>query len=103
MVGRTNEKQKVFLCLDEQHTVQGQVFCDVPVLEVFNAFLKIPLISTFRLFVTKKIREIKCSLMDLSTQNLMHRTTFATQSSILKVIKILIGSLDLYVDSDNLI
>lgn len=51
----------------------------------------------------RKKKTIKHRLMDLSTQNLMHRTTFATQSSILKVIKILIGSLDLYVDSDNLI
>jgi len=89
--------------LDEQHTVQGQVLCDVPILEVLNAFLKIPLISTFGLLMTKKRKAIEHSLMDLSTQNLMHRTTFATQSSILKVIKILIGSLGLYVDSDNLI
>lgn len=89
--------------MDEQHTVQGQVLCDVPILEVLNAFLKIPLISTFGLLVTKKRKAIEHSLMDLSTQNLMHRTTFATQSSILKVIKILIGSLGLYVDSDNLI
>lgn len=89
--------------MDEQHTVQGQVLCDVPILEVLNAFLKIPLISTFGLLMTKKRKAIEHSLMDLSTQNLMHRTTFATQSSILKVIKILIGSLGLYVDSDNLI
>lgn len=89
--------------MGEQHTVQGQVLCDIPILEVLNAFLKIPLISTFGLLVTKKRKAIEHSLMDLSTQNLMHRTTFATQSSILKVIKILIGSLGLYVDSDNLI
>lgn len=89
--------------MGEQHTVQGQVLCDIPILEVLNAFLKIPLISTFGLLVTKKRKAIEHSLMDLSTQNLTHRTTFATQSSILKVIKILIGSLGLYVDSDNLI